>query len=122
MEVLFGERTNEGKFAKVRANGRWGCEHPHCRRGFTARPRSLPFPLSSKAAGYAGKNDKDPNNALDPNNSEVQLIETIIKGIAHLIYLSPLNSEITFWELFFPGVNNLFYNMKTLCIKDKSQA
>lgn len=37
--------------------------------------------------------DKDPNNALDPNNSEVQLIETIIntercvKGVAHLIYL-----------------------------------
>ena len=78
MEVLFGERTKEGKFAKVRANGRWDCEHPHCRRGFTARLRSLPFPLSSKAAGYAGKRDKDPNNALDPNNSEVQLIETII--------------------------------------------
>ena len=80
------------------------------------------FRFPSPAKLPATQADKDPNNALDPNNSEVQLIETVIKGIAHPIYLSPLNSEITFWELFFPGVNNLFYNMKTLCIKDKSQA
>ena len=68
----------------MRANSRrcartgGGAASNHCRRGFTARPPSLPFPLSSKAAGYAGKRDKDPNNALDPNNSEVHLIETII--------------------------------------------
>ena len=76
MEVLFGERTTEGKFAKVRANGRWGCEHPHCRRGFTACPRSLPFPSPAKLPVTQAV--KNPNNALDPNNSEVQLIETII--------------------------------------------
>ena len=51
------------------------------------------FRFPSPAKLPATQADKDPNNALDPTNSEVQLIETIIntercvKGVAHLIYL-----------------------------------
>ena len=101
---MFGERTNEGKFAKVRANGRRGCEHPIVDAASLLVRALFRFPSPAKLP--ATQAVKDPNNALDPNNSEVQLIETIIKGIAHPIYLSPLNSEITFGELFFPGVNN----------------
>ena len=61
------------KWGKISKSG-GAASTPHRPRGFTAPP----LPLSSKTAGYSGKTDKDPNNALDPNNSEVQLIETII--------------------------------------------
>ena len=57
------------------------------------RANSRKCARTCKTVGYASKTDKDPNNALDSNNSEVQLIETIIntercvKGVAYLIYL-----------------------------------
>ena len=63
--------------AKVSANGRRSSEHPHCRRSFTARSRSPPFPLSSKTAGYAGKTGKDQNSALDLNTVEPRFNEPL---------------------------------------------
>lgn len=49
----------------------------------SAQMRANSRKRTCKTAGYAGKTDKDPNNALDPNNSEVQLIglSLILRGV-----------------------------------------